>query len=496
MGKVISSLELTLSVRAEGTALGEWLYEELRLAIADGRLKPGVRLPSTREFARRHCVSRRTVVTVFERLALAGYLRTRVGSGTWVKESIPSPPRPGKGASQTGQMYSGPLTGLRYPYPARPFRMHEPALHEFPVKVWTRVAGLRMRKLSPSLMAGYNPAGYTSLRAALASYLGSARGVKCATGQIVITSGTQQSLDILSRLLLKNGDPVWLEEPGYFGAAMAFSNAGAKIIPVPVDEQGLCVSTGRKMAARAKCAYVTPGHQFPLGMTMPPQRRLELLAWAAETGAYIIEDDYDSEFRFDSEPVPSLQGSDRNGRVILIGTLNKLLFPTVRLGYAVLPPDLVDSFHRFRFGIDLNGTSLLQAVVSDFITEGHFARHIQKMRKLYNARLAALLEGGQKYLGGLLDISPIRAGLITTGVLRNGMTSQEGEAAACASNVETAGVHRFTLGEIKRPALLLGFAAFDETQIREGLIALAAALEGKQRKRTASRMSRHHGRLS
>jgi GntR family transcriptional regulator/MocR family aminotransferase len=185
--------------------------------------------------------------------------------------------------------------------------------------------------------------------------------------------------------------------------------------------------------------------------------------------------------------VPSLQGSDRNGSVILIGTLNKLLFPAVRLGYAVLPPDLVDPFHALRFGTDLNGTSLLQAVICDFITEGHLARHIRKMRKLYDARLAALLEGGQKYLGGLLDISPIRAGLFTIGVLRNGMTSQEGEAAAWASNIETTGVHRFTLGETEARTLLLGFAAFDEMRIREGLIDLAAALEGKRNKRAASR---------
>jgi GntR family transcriptional regulator/MocR family aminotransferase len=332
------------------------------------------------------------------------------------------------------------------------------------------------------------------LRAALADYLGSARGVKCEPGQIVVTSGTQQSLDILSRLLLKSGDTVWMEDPGYFGAAIAFRNVGAKIIPVPVDEQGVCVSAGQTMAAHAKCAYVTPGHQFPLGMTMSPQRRIELLAWAAETGAYIIEDDYDSEFRFDREPVPSLQGSDPNGSVILIGTLNKLLFPTVRLGYAVLPPQLVDPFHAFRFGTDLNGTSLLQTVVCDFITEGHLARHIQKMRKIYDARLAAFLEGGQKYLGGLLDISPIRAGLFTIGVLRNGMTSEEGEAAAWASNVETAGVHRFTLGDTEAHSLLLGFAAFDETLIRKGLIDLAAALEGKQMKGTASRTSQYHGR--
>jgi GntR family transcriptional regulator/MocR family aminotransferase len=267
---------------------------------------------------------------------------------------------------------------------------------------------------------------------------------------------------------------------------MAFGNAGAKIVPVPVDDQGLSVKEGQKTSGRAKCAYVTPAHQFPLGTTMSTERRLELLAWASAAGAFVIEDDYDSEYRFEGRPVSALQGLDRNGSVILLGTFNKLLFPSLRLGYAVLPPTLVDRFLAFRYGTDLHAMGLDQAILCDFIVEGHLGRHIRRMRELYGGRLAALLEGGQRYLGGLLEISRIQAGLYTAGFLRNGMTSREAETVASAHGVETMGIHRFTLGRAGVRGLLLGFAAFDEGRIRGGLSNLARALERRERGRTTA----------
>jgi GntR family transcriptional regulator/MocR family aminotransferase len=252
------------------------------------------------------------------------------------------------------------------------------------------------------------------------------------------------------------------------------------MIPVPVDDQGLSVKAGKKATSRVKFAYVTPAHQFPLGMTMSIERRLELLAWASEAGAFIIEDDYDSEYRFEGRPVPALQGLDRHDSVILLGTFNKLLFPSVRLGYAVLPPTLVDRFLAFRYGADLHGTGIDQAIMCDFIVEGHLGRHIRRMRELYGGRLAAMLEGGRKHLGGLLEIARIHAGLYTMGILKNGMTSEEAENAASAHAVETMGLHRFILGKSQVRGLLLGFAAFDEVRIRSGIADLAAALEGRK----------------
>jgi GntR family transcriptional regulator/MocR family aminotransferase len=476
MSKSTTSFELAIRERPADRTLTRWLHEELRHAILDGRLRPGVRLPATRDFARQYGVSRGTAVTVFEELVADGYLRCQSGSGTWVNELLPAHPTDAGKVGLDRPSPPAPLTGLNFPEQARPFRLHEPAVAEFPFKVWTRVASRRMRNLSSSLLVRGHPGGYGPLREAIADYLGSVRGVKCHPDQIAITSGVQQGLDLLARLLLKPGDPVWIEDPGYFGAAIAFRNAGARIVPVTVDDQGISVSTGRKLSRIAKLAYVTPAHQFPLGVTMSIERRVELLSWASETGAYIIEDDYDSEFRFEGRPVPALQGLDRHGRVVLLGTFNKLLFPTLRLGYAVLPPDLVDRFLAFRYGTDLHGTGLDQAIMCDFIVEGHLGRHIRRMRELYGARLAALLEGGQKQLRGLLDISRIQAGLYTAGFLRNGMDSPAAEGAAALQQVETIGFHRFTLGSTPVSGLLLGFAAFDENRIRHGLSQLADAL--------------------
>jgi GntR family transcriptional regulator/MocR family aminotransferase len=480
MSKDVSSFELTLTDRPPHATITRWLHEELRRAILDGRLRPGTRLPATRDFARQYGLSRGTAVTVFEQLLLDGYLRCQVGSGTWVNELLPENPSAARKLKPEGPLPPAPLMGLQFPHQARPFRIREPATKEFPVEVWARVASRRLRRMSPSLLVGGNPAGYGPLREAIAGYLAATRGVKCSPDQIVVTSGVQQGLALLARLLLKPGEAVWVEDPGYFGAHMAFQNAGARIIPVPVDDQGLSVQEGKKATGRVKFAYVTPAHQFPLGTTMSIERRLELLSWAAEANAFILEDDYDSEYRFEGRPVPALQGLDRNGSVILLGTFNKLLFPSVRLGYAVLPPSLVDRFLAFRYGADLHGTSIDQAIMCDFIVEGHLGRHIRRMRELYGGRLAALLEGGQKHLGGLLEIARIQAGLYTMGFLKNGMSSEEAENAASAHGVETMGLHRFTLGRPDVRGLLLGFAAFDEKKIRSGTEALAAALAGRK----------------
>ncbi|HEY9140124.1 MAG TPA: PLP-dependent aminotransferase family protein [Bryobacteraceae bacterium] len=480
MPKGVSSLELTLNERPPHVGLTCWLHQELRRAVLDGRLRPGTRLPATRDFADQYGVSRGTAVAVFEQLQSEGYLHSRVGAGTWINERLPQNLfRAGK---PLVPLWSRParLTRLTFPHPARPFRAHEPALAEFPVEVWARIASRRLRRVSSSLLAGGDVRGYGPLCAAVAEYLGSSRGVNCSPDQVVIVSGVQQALDLLARLLLKPGDAVWMEDPGYFGAVTAFQNAGARIVPVPVDDHGISVSRGKQLCARAKGAYLTPAHQFPMGVTMPLERRLAILAWAREARAFLIEDDYDSEFRFEGRPVPSLQGLDKGESVILLGTFNKLLFPSLRLGYVVLPPALVEPFVAFRYGTDLHPAGLDQAILCDFIVEGHMGRHIRRMRELYAGRLAALQAGGRRYLGGLLDISPIQVGLYTAAFLRNGMTSGDAETRAAAHGIESMALDRFTLKRNDVHGLLLGFAAFDERQIRRGLEGLAAALERKQ----------------
>jgi len=279
-----------------------------------------------------------------------------------------------------------------------------------------------------------------------------------------------------------------MEDPGYFGAGIAFANIGAKIIPVPVDEHGLRVATGIRICAHAKGVYLTPAHQFPLGMTMSLERRMAILKWASRAGAFVIEDDYDSEYRFEGRPVPALQSLDRNSTVILIGSFSKLLFPSLRLGYVVLPASLADFFLAFRYRTDLRSLNLDQAVLCDFIAGGHLGRHLRRMRDLYASRLATLMDGGRQYLGGLLEISSVKAGLYTAAFLRNGMTSREAETAAAAHGVEAIALDRYTLNGPDPGGVLLGFAAFDEVTIRAGLVQLAAALSRRDSKSQQERV--------
>lgn len=486
MGKVVSTFELSLQQRSPGQTLANWLYDELRGGILDGRLKAGAKLPASREFARRYHLSRGTVVSAFERLQDDGYLSSRVGMGTWVNAKIAARDSVRPESSDPPSYIRRVITGYAKPKPfvdwvhfhgIRPFGMGDPSLAEFPVDLWGRIAARRSRGLHSLWTDEDKGLGYGPLREAIAHYLGSSRGVQCNAGQIVIVSGVQQALDLLSRLLLKSGDPVWMEDPGYFGATIAFERSGGRIIPVPVDEEGLSVSAGIRVCANAKGVFVTPTHQYPLGVSMSLQRRMELLQWAARTGAFIIEDDYDSEYQFDGLPAPALQSLDRRSNVIFIGTFNKLLFTSLRLGYVVLPQSLVDVFVSFRRETDFHSSGLDQAVLCDFIVNGHLGRHLRRMRSLYASRLEILIHYGRRYLTGLVDISNTRAGLYSAAFLRNGMSSYQAETTAAAHGLETRSLDRFTLKQPDPKGLLLGFAAFDEKTIRRGINQLAAALD-------------------
>jgi len=489
MGKVVSSFELSLNHRSADQTLADWLYRELRAAILDGRLKPNVKLPASRDFARRYKVSRGTVVGAFERLQDEGYISSRVGAGTRVNAKV----RPDQSSRRTPHQFPEYLRRItaeyRKPKPFvnwlkfpgnPPFGMRTPALREFPAELWGRIMARRAHTLRSWLLEDQKKddggAGYLPLREAIAHYLGSSRGVSCSAQQVAIVSGTQEALDLLARLLLKPGDSVWMEDPGYFGATIAFQGARAKIIPVPVDGEGLSISAGVKACANAMGAYLTPAHQFPLGMAMSLKRRIEILEWAARTGSFIIEDDYDSEFQFKGLPAPALQSLDRNSSVIFVGTFTKLLFPSLRIGYIVLPPSLVEIFASFRRGSELRASGLEQTVLCDFIVDGHFGRHLRKMRDLYGQRLEALLHFGRKYMSGLLDLSDTKAGLYVAAFLANGMTSHEAESIAATNGIETRALERFTLQRHDPEGVLLGFAAFDEKAIRAGITQLAAAL--------------------
>ena len=322
---------------------------------------------------------------------------------------------------------------------------------------------------------GCETLGYLPLREAVADYLNTSRGVNCTLKQVAIVSGAQEAFDLVARLFLDPGDRVCMENPGYVGAATVFQSLGANISHVPLDEEGLKLRESNLRGARL--VYVTPGHQFPLGITMSLARRLQLLEFARKSGALILEDDYDSEFRYAGRPVPALQGLDRHGVVLLTGSFSKVLFPSLRLGYLVVPTDLVDRVSATLSITRRHAPLMEQAVLSDFITAGHFGRHLRRMRQIYAERLSVLLDAAQQNLAGLLEISEIEAGLQTVGWLQRGINAESAAATAAERNVEVTPLSIYSQGNVASTGLQLGFAAIDPKEIRRGVQDLAIALE-------------------
>jgi GntR family transcriptional regulator/MocR family aminotransferase len=355
-----------------------------------------------------------------------------------------------------------------------------PALELFPTNLWAQIAARRLRRASTNFLLGCEPLGYYPLREAVADYLRTSRGANCDPEQVAIVAGVQEALDLTARLLLNPGDRVCMEDPGYPGAAMAFEAVGAKVSAVRVDEEGMELPSAGLRDARL--VYITPGHEFPLGMTMSLARRFALLEWARKSGALIFEDDYDSEYRYSGSPIPALQGFDRNGLVIFAGSFSKVLFPSLRLGYLVIPPDLMNLFAATISLTTRHAPQVEQAVLCDFITEGHFGRHLRRMREVYAERLSVLLDEARGRLGGLLEISGIEAGLQTVGWLREGIDGESATRAAAAREVEVFPLSRYSRGRIAREGLQLGFAAVDAREIRRGVQDLEIALEALRSK--------------
>lgn len=486
--------------RSSGVPLHKQLYDGLREAIFAGRFPAGARLPSTRGLAVELGVSRNTITGAFSQLLAEGYLEGRVGSGTFVAGVLPDEmlktrrgsrgfgiereetlPSSGRRLSRRGELLAATQTvTVRDMGRLRAFRPCVPALDEFPIRKWRLLASRRLRRSTSDLLGYGDPAGYLPLREAIAGYLGAARAVRCSPEQVVVVSGSQQALDLVARVLLDPGEAAWVEDPGYSGARAALVGAGARLVPVPVDEEGLDVSAGIEREAGALLAYVTPSHQYPLGPTMGLARRLELLRWASGAGAWIVEDDYDGEYRYSGRPLEALQGLDAEGRVIYVGTFSKVLFPALRLGYLVVPPDLTDTFVAARELSDRHAPVIEQAVLTDFITEGHFARHVRRMRTLYASRQEALVDAAKKELDGLIDVSPAEAGMHLVGFLPEGSDDHEASRMAAAHGVEAPPISSYALEPLPgRPSsrgLLLGYAAFTEPEILRGIRQLATAL--------------------
>jgi GntR family transcriptional regulator/MocR family aminotransferase len=318
-------------------------------------------------------------------------------------------------------------------------------------------------------MAYGDALGYMPLREAIAEYLGAARAVRCKPSQILVTTGSQQCLQLSAQVLLDANEPVWMEEPGYPGARQALIMAGAQLVPVPVDQEGLNVAEGVRRGAGARAVYITPSHQYPLGVTMTATRRMLLLNWAARSGAWIIEDDYDSEYRLGGRPIPSLQSLDTGERVIYIGTFSKVMFPALRLGYMVVPEDLVDAFSTAREATDQFSSTLYQAAMTDFIRDGHFARHIRKMRMLYLERRTALVEGIQSQMSDKLEVIGAEAGMHLVALLPPGVSDVALSKKAADMGISAMPLSSCYLKAPVRAGLILGYGGTYARQIRDGV---------------------------
>ena len=480
MPKRSRHLELPLAPRPAGVPLHRWLYAELRRAVVEGRLRPGARLPSSRSLARQQGISRATVVAVFEQLGFEGYLACRTGSGTVVAGELPDRfVLAGKSGKAARPAAPGALQARADTAPERPrvFQVCEPPADAFPLKLWAQLTARRFKLGGHGLLAKGDPRGYAPLRAAIAAYLGTARSVNCGAEQIVIVSGTQQALDLVARLLVRPGDPVWMENPGYPGAAEAFLQAGARLVPIAVDEAGMEIATAMRRGPAPRLVYVTPAHQFPLGGALALPRRLALLELARRHEFHVFEDDYDGEYRYDVRPLGSLQGQDTGGRVIYAGSFNKLLFSSLRLGFVVLPEELVEPFLALRDRADRYPPTLEQAVLADFFTEGAFERHIRTSRAVCLERRDALLAAAHRHLRGRLDLQPCPAGFHGVGWLAAGRTDAEAVTRAAAHGVKVMPLSEFYFEKPRRDGLLLGYAATKPAAIKAGIERLARALD-------------------
>jgi GntR family transcriptional regulator/MocR family aminotransferase len=408
------------------------IYDAYRTGIVDRRLRPGQQVPSTRMLAADLGISRMPVLNAYAQLLAEGYFESRVGSGTLVCSSLPDQvsAREAKGA-RFAKVLSGPRPVsarssilphgepvLRRGWGA--FGVGQVAVDQFPFQIWSGLVARHARRMDASAVHYGDQMGSRVFQETIATYLRTARAVACEAQQIMIVSGSQQALEVSARVLLDPGSRVWVEEPGYSLTRDVLAMAGCRLVPVPVDREGLDVAAGIKLCRKARAAFVTPSHQYPLGATMSASRRLQLLDWAQSSGSWIIEDDYDNEYRYDSLPIASLQGLDSNARVIYVGTFSKVLFPSLRLGYVVIPADLIDRFYAVRRAMDLGPPGFYQAVVADFIREGHFARHVRRMRILYRERRSALVDSIAAELDPPLEILGAEAGMHLAALLPGG----------------------------------------------------------------------------
>jgi GntR family transcriptional regulator / MocR family aminotransferase len=461
------------------------VYDGFRAAILRGELRPGQRVPSSRELATELRVSRFPVLDAYAQLLAEGYFESRVGSGTFVSKSLPErsaaashpdnrPPGPRHVGRRSSLFPRFVETPWRQGWGA--FGVHQPALDQFPFEVWSRLITHHSREPRLRAIHHIDPLGLEPFRNAICDYLRTARAVHCEPHQIMVVSGSQQALEITARVLLDPGDLAWIEEPGYLLTRSVLLGAGCRLVPVPVDEDGMDVAAGIRRGRKARAAFVTPSHQYPLGSTMSASRRLQLLEWARRSGAWIVEDDYDSEYRYESLPIPSLQGLDTDSRVIYIGTFSKVLFASLRIGYIVIPPDLVERFTAVRFAMDIFPSYLYQEVLTDFMRDGHFGRHIRRTRSLYNERRTVLVNSIREVFGKRLKVHGAEAGMHMTVTLPESFRDVEVATRAAKERLWLWPLSPSYVGAATEQGFVLGFGSTPTDQIHPAVCQMRGLL--------------------
>ena len=484
-------MDLAITLDGNAVPLHRQLYEELRRAILSGRLLPRQRIPSTRSLAKSLGISRTTVTQSYEQLLSEGYLQTIVGSGTFVSAQLPddllrSTPveeaqkiarKQIKLSKYAADLSATDIPGITEPDAPISFRYGRPAFDQFPIELWRKLLSRHCRSDLNWLDYATDPLGYKPLRQAIARYLSRSRAVQCEPDQVMITNGTQQALYLVTRLLINPGEAIALEEPGYLGARRTFLTQGAKLLPVAVDESGLVVQYLANYPPESiKLVYVTPSHQFPTGAVLSLPRRLELLSWAQQTGTMIIEDDYDSEYRYGDRPIPALQGLDQSDLVLYIGTFSKVLFPSLRIGYLVLPQSLIPVFTRAKWLADRHSPLLEQAVLADFIEEGHLERHIRQMRTHYDQRRQALVQALNFHLGERATILGDNAGIHLMVRLHTNLSDEEIILRAAQVGVGMVTAQPHYLKANRTGEFIFGYSELTAQQLQEGIRRLAQVL--------------------
>ncbi|MBL8341470.1 MAG: PLP-dependent aminotransferase family protein [Rubrivivax sp.] len=475
------------------------LHHALRELILTGAIAVGERLPASRTLARELKLSRTTVIEAFDRLTAEGLIESRVGAGAFVSAALSAPrpralPRketlltqPPRLAATVQQRLPQLADRSQLPRAARAFTTALPAFDEFPMAQWARLAARHWRSPRAGVMGYGEPLGHAPLREAIALHLRANRGIVCDAAQVFIFGGAQQAFSLVAELLLDPGDAVWFENPGAIGARNSLVAAGAQLVPVRVDEQGLDVPEGLALAPRFRLAFVTPSHQQPLGVVMSLTRRFALLQAAEEAGAWVIEDDYDGEFSFGGEPLPTLKSVDAGERVVYVGTFSKSLFPSLRLGYLLAPPALVPALEALMCRVLPGVPTHTQAVVAEFIGEGHFSAHLRRMRRLYAERHEALQRAAATHLEGALCVVRSASGLHTVAHFASGFGAARDEhalvAAAAARGVTLSPIGRYVIAPVPEAqrGVVLGFGGIAPGPIDKGVRALAAAVDDLRR---------------